>query len=46
LDAARKPDGSAMEDALKQAKPHLDILREKQPNSPVTHEAWAKYEPL
>jgi tetratricopeptide (TPR) repeat protein len=44
LDAARKPDGSAMEDALKQAKPHLDILREKQPNSPVTHEAWAKYD--
>ncbi len=44
LDAARKPDGSAMEDALKQAKPHLDILREKQPNSPATHEAWAKYD--
>ncbi len=26
---------------LKQAQPHLDVLREKQPNSPDTHLAWA-----
>ncbi len=28
---------------IKQAKFHLDILREKQPNSAETHEAWANY---
>jgi len=28
---------------LKQAKTHLDILKEKQPNNPETHEAWANY---
>jgi tetratricopeptide (TPR) repeat protein len=27
----------------KEAKPHLDILREKQPDSPDTHLAWANY---
>ena len=31
-------------DDLKQAKAHLDILREKQPNNPETHEAWANYD--
>src|SRR5579864_2340561 len=39
----RNPDGSASQDALKQAKPHLDLLREKVPNNPETHEAWANY---
>jgi tetratricopeptide (TPR) repeat protein len=29
--------------ALKLAKTHLDLLREKQPNSPDTHESWAVY---
>jgi len=44
LDSVRNPDGSAVEDTLKQAKTHLDILREKQPNSPETHQAWANYD--
>ena len=43
LDTVRNPDGSPVEDTLKQAKTHLDILREKQPNNPETHEAWANY---
>jgi tetratricopeptide (TPR) repeat protein len=29
---------------LAAAKPHLDLLREKQPNNPETHEAWANYD--
>jgi tetratricopeptide (TPR) repeat protein len=29
--------------ALKQAKTHLDLLREKQPNSPDTYESWSVY---
>ena len=40
---ARNPDGSPMPDALKQAKAHLDILKDKQPDNPETHEAWASY---
>ena len=28
---------------LDEAKTHLDILRDKQPNDPETHEAWANY---
>ena len=28
---------------MNQAKTHLDLLREKQPNNPETHEAWANY---
>jgi cellulose synthase operon protein C len=28
---------------IKAAEPHLDILRDKQPNNPETHEAWADY---
>ena len=44
LDTARNPDGSPVQDTLKQAKTHLDILREKQPNNPETHEAWANYD--
>jgi tetratricopeptide (TPR) repeat protein len=43
LVTVRNPDGSASPDALKQAKTHLDLLRDKQPNSPETHEAWANY---
>ena len=44
LSEVRNSDGSASQDALKQAKPHLDLLREKQPNTPETHEAWAYYD--
>jgi tetratricopeptide (TPR) repeat protein len=40
---ARNPDGSPIQDTLKQAKTHLDILKDKQPNNPETHEAWASY---
>jgi len=31
-------------DNLREAKTHLDLLREKQPNAPETHEAWANYD--
>jgi len=44
LDTVRNPDGSPVEETLKQAKIHLDILREKQPNTPDTHQAWANYD--
>ena len=44
LVTVRNPDGTPVEDTLKQAKGHLDILRERQPNSPETHEAWANYD--
>ncbi len=43
LISARNPDGTPVADYLKQAKPHLDFLKDKQPNSPETHEAWANY---
>ncbi len=43
LVTVRNPDGSPVQDSLKQAKTHLDLLREKQPNNPETHEAWANY---
>ena len=43
LVTARNPDGSAVQDALNQAKIQLDILKERQPNNPETHEAWANY---
>jgi cellulose synthase operon protein C len=36
-------DGSPIPDNLKQAKIHLDLLRDKVPNNPETHEAWANY---
>src|SRR5271163_4687239 len=39
----RNPDGSPVTESLQQAKLHLDILREKQPNNAETHEAWANY---
>ena len=37
LIASRQPE------ALKQAKIHLDLLREKQPNSVETYAAWSNY---
>jgi tetratricopeptide (TPR) repeat protein len=43
LSAQRKPDGTAVQEYLNQAKPYLDTLRNKLPNSPETHEAWANY---
>jgi len=43
LDTVRNPDGTPVEETIEQAKVHLDILREKQPNNPETHEAWANY---
>ncbi|HVI08788.1 MAG TPA: tetratricopeptide repeat protein [Candidatus Binatia bacterium] len=43
LVAARNPDGSANQDYLKQARTHLDLLKEKQPNNGDTHQAWANY---
>ncbi len=43
LVTVRNPDGSPVQDTLKQARTHLDYLREKQPNLPETHEAWANY---
>jgi tetratricopeptide (TPR) repeat protein len=43
LVTVRNPDGSISSDAFKQAKTHLDLLLEKQPNNPETHEAWANY---
>ena len=39
----RNSDGSPSQDALNQAKVHLDLLRTQQPNSAETHEAWANY---
>ena len=36
--------GARQPDALKQAKTHLDLLREKQPNSMETHAAWSNYD--
>ncbi len=44
LVTVRNPDGTPVQDALKQAKAHLDVLRDKAPNSPETHEAWANYD--
>ena len=44
LVTVRNPDGSPVVDTMKQAKTHLDILREKQPNSALTHEAWSNYD--
>jgi len=43
LVTARNPDGSPILEMLKQAKTHLDLIRDKQPNDPETHEAWANY---
>jgi cellulose synthase operon protein C len=43
LVTVRNPDGSPVSDTMKQAKTHLDILRDKQPNAAITHEAWSNY---
>jgi tetratricopeptide (TPR) repeat protein len=43
LVTVRNPDGTAVQSALKEARAHLDVLREKQPNNPETREAWANY---
>ena len=43
LVGVRNPDGTPQADALKQAKVHLDILRDQQPNNPETRQAWANY---
>jgi tetratricopeptide (TPR) repeat protein len=43
LVGARRPDGTGFPEYITQAKPHLDFLKEKQPNNPETHQAWASY---
>ncbi|HTZ59681.1 MAG TPA: tetratricopeptide repeat protein [Acidobacteriaceae bacterium] len=43
LVSARNTDGSANSDYLKQALPHLEILRREEPNDPKTFESWADY---
>ena len=43
LISARNPDGSPNADYLKQARVHLDLLVEKQPQNPEVLEAWAGY---
>jgi tetratricopeptide (TPR) repeat protein len=43
LVTVRNPDGTAPAESLREAKTHLDILRDKQPNAPETHEAWSNY---
>ena len=43
LTATRRPDGTSFPDYMSQAKPHLDFLKDKQPNNPETHQAWANY---
>ncbi len=40
---AHNPDGSPMEEYIKQARGHLDLLREKQPQNPEVFQAWANY---
>ena len=43
LVAARNPDGSPNDDYLKQARVHLDLLRDKQPQNPEVLQAWSDY---
>src|SRR5579863_66020 len=43
LVTVRNPDGSPRQEYMTQAKAHLDVLRDKDPNDPETHEAWANY---
>jgi len=42
INGARQP-GSSASQYLNEAKTHLDILRNRRPNDPETHEAWALY---
>jgi tetratricopeptide (TPR) repeat protein len=41
--ASRNRDGSVNDDYLKQARVHLDLLRQKQPQDPEVFQAWADY---
>jgi len=43
LIGARNQDGSVNDDYMKQARVHLDLLREKQPQNPEVFQAWADY---
>jgi cellulose synthase operon protein C len=43
LISARNPDGSINDDYLKQAREHLDLLQQKQPQNPEVLQAWADY---
>jgi cellulose synthase operon protein C len=46
LAASHNPDGSQSQnyqEYLKQARTHLDILRDKRPDNPDTHLVWANY---
>ena len=43
LGGSRNPDGSINDDVLKEARKHLDILRQKQPQNPAVFQAWADY---
>src|SRR4051794_4396395 len=43
LVSIRNPNGSPRQEYLTEAKMDLEKLREKQPNAPETHEAWANY---
>jgi tetratricopeptide (TPR) repeat protein len=43
LVSVRNPDGTAPAESLREAKTHLDLLRDKQPNAPETNEAWSNY---
>jgi len=43
LVAVRNPDGSPNNDYVKQARVHLDLLRERQPQNPEVFQAWADY---
>jgi tetratricopeptide (TPR) repeat protein len=40
---SRTPDGANNNDWLKEARKHLDLLREKQPQNPKVIQAWADY---
>ncbi len=44
LVTVRNPDGSPVVDTMKQALDHLNLLRKKDPDSPLTHEAWSNYD--
>ncbi len=43
LTNGRNADGSIVPSYLIEAKKHLDVLRDKRPNDPETHEAWTLY---
>src|SRR6202521_4330877 len=43
LVGARNQDGSVNDDYMKQARVHLDLLRDRQPQNPEVFQAWADY---